>query len=62
MQKPKNSIILLVTKPSQQQRDLADKVKDYFSADKSAGHLDKPLTSLYIQFMGQKQKGWKHDI
>ena len=41
----------------QQQRDLADKVKDYFSADKSAGHLDKPLTSLYIQFMGQKQKG-----
>jgi len=42
---------------TQQQRELADKVKNYFSADKSAGHLDKPLTSLYIQFMGQKQKG-----
>jgi len=37
--------------------DLSNKVKEHFSPEKSADSLDKPLASLYIQFMGQKQKG-----
>ena len=37
--------------------DLSNKVKEHFLPEKSADSLDKPLASLYIQFMGQKQKG-----
>ena len=43
--------------PPEERSVLSDKVKDHFSAEKSAGSLDKPLASLYIQFMGQKQRG-----
>ena len=43
---------------SQEQKDdLAKGIRDHFNSDKTAGILDRPISSLYLQFLGQREKG-----
>ena len=41
----------------QEQEDLKAKVKGHFEPERTKEALARPISSLYIQFMGQKQKG-----